>query len=131
MKILTLKDRIKITIDGVEFYVSPLSREAKRELAGCRFVEAGEEKMDLYQANSVLLKYGLKDVKGLTDYEDNPYELEFDGDVLKGDCISDILNIPFKDKLLAASWSVSNGSHEDFNLDGVALEVVQKKKPES
>ena len=131
MKILTLKDRVKITVDDVNFYVAPLSREAKRELAGCRFVEAGEDKMDLYQANTILLKYGLKDIDGLKDYHGDDYKLEFDGETLSDDCISDILNIPVKDKLLAAAWSVSNGGHEEFNLDGVALEVVQKKKPES
>lgn len=131
MKILTLKDRVKVSVDGVTFYVSPLSREAKRQLAGCRFVESGEEKMNLYEANTILLKYGLKDVEGLKDYHGDNYKLEFDNEKLTEECVSDILNLPVKDSLLAAAWSVSNGSHEEFNLDGVALEVVQKKKPES
>lgn len=131
MKILTLKDRVKVTVDEIVFYIAPLGREAKRELAGCRFTESGEDKMDLFKANSILLKYGLKDVEGLKTYSGDDYKLEFDGDVLSDDSIGDMFNLPVKDKLLAASWSISNGAHEEFNLDGVALEVVQKKKPES
>lgn len=131
MKILRVTDQVKISIDGVNFYVSPLTRNQKRELGNCRFVEAGEDKINLLEANTILLRYGLKKVEGLESYDGDEYELSFNGDSLSEESIDDLLGLPVKEKLCAASWSIVNGEFETFKMDGVALEVVSKKKPES
>lgn len=131
MKILRLKDRVKIKIGDVEFIVAPLSREQKRELGACRTMVNGEQQLDILEANSILLKYGLKGVKGVKDYSGNDYKLEFDGDNLSEDSISDILNMSVKDKLTASAWNVVNGMDDKLDLEGVSLEVIPCAVPDS
>lgn len=131
MQILRATDRVKVKIQDVEFHIAPLTREAKRQLAACRFIESGEEKLDLLEANTILLKYGLKNVIGLQDYHGDDYQLEFDGDVLSDQCVTEVLSLDCKEKLTASGWSIVNGGWQSFDLDGVELGVIKQGEPDS
>lgn len=125
-KILRLKDRIAITISDIKFTVAPISAVHKKEIAGCTTMKGGKETFDLFTAQMLYIKYGLKSVDGLTGYDDEPYKLEFDGDYLSDDCVSEIMSIDCSSKFLEAAWSVFNGiSGED--IEGAKIEVEPGK----
>lgn len=132
-RILRMSDRLKITCGDVEFVVAPLSFGHKREIGSCTKVVNGEEQVDLAEAQYLLLKYGLKDVKGLKDYSGEEYKLEFDGDYLTEDCISELYNCEEKSKFMIAAWQCMNSIPEKIvdpstnkQLKGVKLEVMSR-----
>lgn len=133
-RILRMKDRIKIKIGEIEFYIAPLSYLHKQEIANCTRSKGGEELFDFLKAQSLHIKYGLKDVKGLKTYDGKNYELEFEGDCLSDSCVDEILGIECNDQLSLAAWSILNGYDEsrfDKNkqqLEGIEIEVVSEGK---
>jgi len=132
-KILRLKDRLKLKIDDVTFKLAPLSHLQKQELAGCTKMQNGEEIFDLTRAQALYIKYSLKDIDGVEDYSGEKYELEFDGDVLTDDCVSEVFNLEQREKLNIAAWQLVQGVQELKDpvtgkpLEGVDLEVESGK----
>lgn len=128
-----MKDRISFKIGSVSFILSPLSYLQKQELSDCTRMVAGEQHFDLVKAQSLYVKYSLKDIKGLKDYNGEDYKLEFDGDFLTDDCVSEILNLEEREKLTNASWQILNGIKplEDpvtgKKLAGVKMEIIAGK----
>ena len=133
-KILRLTDRIKITIEEITFTISPLSHQKKLELANCTKIVDGENVYDLFKAQTLYLKNCLKDIEGVEGFDGEKYELEFDGDELTDDCLSEVLNLEQRHMLTSASWQLLNGYKELLDpitgekLDGVSVEVVSKGK---
>jgi len=129
-KILRLSDRIKLDIGGVIFTLAPLNRFHKLSLSNCTTIKNGEEHYDLSSAQALYIKHAVKNVEGLTGYNDVPYELEFDGDQLTEDCVSEILSLDQRTKLTTSAWQLLNGIKELTDLEtgekmeGVTLEVV-------
>jgi len=132
-KVLRLKDRIKLKVGKIEFRISPMSYLQKQDLASCTKIVSGQETFDLLKAQSLYIKYSLKEISGVEDYAGEKYELEFENDYLTDDCVSEILNIEESAKLLTASWQVLNGIKEledpitGKKLTGVKMEVVPGK----
>ena len=69
--------------------------------------------------------------------EESPYdeyELEFDGDCLTDDCVSDVFTLPQKNDLVSCAWQILNGipdkilNNNGEPMQGVALEVIGKKR---
>ena len=128
-----MNDRVSLKIGKITFKLAPLNYLQKQELAGCSRLISGEEHFDLLKAQSLYIKYSLKEITGLTCYNNEKYELEFDGDFLTDDCLSEILNIEEREKLTVAAWQLLNGIKELTNpltgkkLAGVKIEVIPGK----
>ena len=133
-KILKMSDRINLAIGGVTFTLAPLNYLQKQELAGCTKMIGGEEHYDLVKAQALYIKYSLKKVAGIEGFDGKEYELEFNGDYLTDDCVSEILNLEIKDKLTTAAWQLLNGVRDLKNpidgepLEGVEMEIVGQGK---
>lgn len=124
-----MTDRINLDIDGVTFVLAPLNYLQKQDLSSCTRIEKGEEQFDLLKSQALYIKYSLKGIKGLTQYDGNDYVLDFEGDNLTDNCVSEILNLEQREKLSTAAWTLLNGIQEitDHNgkaLEGVYLEVI-------
>lgn len=136
IRVLRMSDRIKIKLDELTFYLAPLSNAKKMEISGCTMIKNGEPVYDVGKAQALYVKYSLKKVEGLKDYHGEDYELEFEGDALTDDCVSEIFTIEESPRLMHCAWSVLNGVPDKITddngnpLQGVALEVVKAKKPE-
>lgn len=133
-KILKLSDRLKLKIGEITFTLAPLSFSQKQELASCTKTVKGEDHFDLLKAQVLYLKYGLKNVEGLECYDGSDYALEFEGDVLTDNCVSEIINLEEKEKLTTAAWQLLQGVKElrdpitGEELEGVELKVVSEGK---
>lgn len=133
MKILKMSDRISLKIGEVTFKLAPLNYMKKQELSECTKIIDGNEVYDLLKAQFLYIKYSLKEVLGIESYDGKEYKLEFDGDCLTDDCVSEILNVDQKEKLCIAAWQLLNGIKDlkdpetGKKLTGVKMEVESGK----
>lgn len=118
-----MSDRIHIKIDDITFVIAPLNYLRKQELAECTKLQDGKETFDLLKAQIYYIKYALKEVKGIKNYDGSDYELEFEGDCLTDNCVSEILNLEQREKLNIVAWQQLNGIKELEDVEGVELEV--------
>jgi hypothetical protein len=129
-KIYRRSDRIRIKIDDVTITVAPLSTDQKMEAQDLmlRGRAKGDPKM-LTEGIITLIRYGLKDVDGLVDADDNPYKLEFDGEALKPQCIDDLFNIEMHKKLIMVCSSLAGSIPTEFTDEaGKPIEGVEVLK---
>lgn len=132
-KILRLSDRIKLKIDEVTFTLAPLSKAQKLDLANCTKMQDGNEVFELGKAQFLYVKYALKDIDGVETYGGDPYELDFEGDYLTDDCVTEIFCLEQKEKLTNSAWQILNGIKDLVDpstgepFEGVSLEVKPKK----
>ena len=133
-KILRLSDRLHLKIGDVEFVLAPINYYKKQKLAECTKTIKGEEVFDLLKAQFLYIKYGLKEVNGIDTFDGNAYELDFEGDELTDDCVSEILNLDQREKLTVCAWQLLNGVKEltdpitNEAIEGVELEVKPQGK---
>ena len=124
MKVYSLKDRITVDIDGVSFKLAPLSYKQKIEIQN--MLTTGQESEGTIKA----VQYSLKGVEGLTDSNDNEYELRFDDNGLTEDCLDEILNIETSMKLVTTCVTFINGIPKQIiTPDGKPLEGVKIVNP--
>lgn len=109
IKILRMTDRVKLKIGKVTFFLAPLMNDHKMEMASTVATVSGEKVIDYGQAQHLYLKYALKDLQGVTDYHGEKYELEFEGDYLTDECISEVSNLSQKDELMGVAWQIFQG----------------------
>jgi hypothetical protein len=133
-KILRLTDRIRLTIGDVVFVLAPLSHFQKIDLSNCTTIRNGEDSYDLLAAQALYIKYSVKSIEGLETYDGNKYELEFNGDELTDNCVSEILSLEQKSTLAISAWQLLSGIKDLVDpttgekLEGVELEVVGSGK---
>jgi hypothetical protein len=136
-KILRQTDRIKVSIGKSIFTLAPLTQLQKIEISECTKIEkGGDEVLDIARAQALLVKYSLKDIEGIEDYEGNEYSLEMENDSLTDECVAEIFTLEEKSSFLIAAWQCMNGFPGKITnpatgkpLKGVALEILSKKKP--
>lgn len=132
-KLLKMSDRIKLTVGEIVFTIAPLSYQQKQELADCLRIDGGDEIKAVLASQALYIKYALKDVSGIEDYDGNEYKLRFDGDVLTDDCVSEIMSLEEKANLTSAGWQIINGIRDlkdpvtGKEMKGVKLEYVSGK----
>jgi hypothetical protein len=135
---MRITDRVRISVGKTVFIVGPLSQNQKIELSECtRIDHNGDPVYDLTRAQTLLVKYGLKDIEGVTDGDDEPYKLELVNGVLSDDCVSEIFTLEEKSLYVQAAWQVLNNIPDKLTdpvsgkkLKGVSLARVGKKKAE-
>lgn len=132
-KILRLSDRVKLKIKDVTFYLAPLSNDKKIEISSCTKMQSGEVVFDHARAQHIYLKHSLKDIEGIETYDGEVYKLEFEGDSLTDDCVSEIFSLEQRGDLMSCAWQILNGIPDKLvddngkKMQGVALDVVSKK----
>ena len=134
-KIMRLTDRVKISIGKTVFIIGPLSQNQKIELSECNKIDInGDSVYDLTRAQTLLVKYGLKGIEGVTDYDGSPYKLEITNGVLSDECVSEIFTLEEKSLYIQSAWQCLNTIPDKLSdpvsgkkLKGVALERVSKK----
>lgn len=133
-KILRLSDRVKLKIGEITFTIAPLSYMQKQELGSCTRIVKGEEVFDLLKSQALYIKYALKDIDGVVDYNGEKYELSFEGDILTDDCVSEVMSLEENEKFSSVYWQILNGLKEVVDpvsgekMEGVELKVVSEKK---
>lgn len=91
MKILTLKDRIKLSIKKIEFTLKPLSQLERNSINSHKKSVSGATEDDILMSSFAYIKHAVVGIKGVKTYSGDEYELEFDGDYLTDDCASEIM----------------------------------------
>lgn len=134
-RIYKTTDRVKVKVDDLTFSISPLSYAQKSEIQSKLYKAVNDQDMLAAQDAAVLsIKYAVKSVKGLTDGNDEPYQLEMENNQLTQQCIDDLLNIEQNTKLAAVCTSLVHGISTEIvdpntgeKLEGVSFEVSEKK----
>ena len=92
-------------------------------MSECITTKSGVNRVDMFKTQTLMLKYGVKDIEGVEDYE-----LEFDSNGnLTDECISELLYLDQSISMLSACYEIHNGLPEKLQTEGVELEVVSKK----
>ncbi len=126
MKVLRVTDRISVKENGVEFIVSPLTHGQKMEISDCLKVKAGQETVDYQKTAMLTLKFTIKEVHGLTNYDETPYQLEFKDDYLTDNCVSELMGALAQTQLFPAV-NLALANQFETGLEGVEIGVVAKK----
>ena len=110
---------IRRKLKNVEIALKPLSVEEMLEVFGLM-----SNKLDDIAANMragiLAIRYSLKEVKGLKDYNDDLIELKFDDDGrLDLDCVDLIINCTLSQDLIAVASALIQGAPAIDLVDGV------------
>ena len=108
-KVYRLSDRIRLKVDDIEVVIGPLSIHQKSE------VEAVSSASGLLKATLVAMKYAIKDVKGLVDMNNQPYELKRNEDgSLSDESLDDLFNLEMSFKLSSIALQLINTIPSEF-----------------
>lgn len=128
MKILKTTDKVKLTIPDstISVVISPLSAKQKLEISSKMKMVKGEEIPDYNAQGMLLIKYSLKEVYGISDYEGNDYKLEFElnGDGLTENCVDDVSSILSESNLILPVTLAANKVLS--KIENVKVEVNPK-----
>lgn len=107
-KIYKTTDRLTYKVDDITIKIAPLNMEQKVELS--ELMVAGRQDIKKAMEGTVkVLRYALKEVKGLEDSDGNDFELEFDSGMLTEECAEMLLNIEQSPKMIALCSSFVGG----------------------
>jgi hypothetical protein len=126
MVIYRLTDRIPCKIGELTFWLSPLSHEQKVNLLECKKMEGGQEVVDNVRRARLAMKYGIKEVEGVSCADGTPYRPDMDTDgTLSWAAVDEISELGSLTEIIQAStlmlgkfWEVKIEGVE-FNLKGV------------
>lgn len=130
MKVYRVTDRIPVRIGELTFWVSPLTFEQRSQIGSIARIEAGKEVPDPLKTARALVGQSLKQVDGLFQGDDSPFELEFDDmGALTSDCVEDLLQLDgVSDKLVGiAGRFVRDGIKEVTDIPGVTVDLKAVK----
>ncbi len=131
-KIYRLSDRISIKIEDITLKLAPLSFDQKMEVQGMvREGIAEDDNLKVLKATRTVMKYCIKDLKGVVDGEDNEYILEFDDKgFLELHIVEELLNMEHSMTLAAVCGQMVAGiPKNDFvDQEGKPLNGVSRVK---
>lgn len=134
MRILSMKDRLKLQVGDVTFELKPLSVKEMDEVNSHRRNSGGQVEKDILKENATYLKYAVKGLSGIKDYSGNDYELEFENGHLTEDCISDLFTLKLGADFLHAVQKLKQNDTDmtyfgsDKPIENVKLEVLPRPK---
>ena len=121
-------DRIPIKIKGVTFFIKPLSFGEKSKISSTITVSGGSQTENILDSMRLVLKYSVKDVKGLKYSNGEALQLMFLEDkTLTDDSIDELLSMEITGELNAALFQFLQGIPEKI-LDPVTGEVNENVK---
>lgn len=127
-KIYRTTDRIIVKIEDLTFKLAPLSFSQKTEIHN--HINKGSvdnNTTEILNASRKAVKYCVKDVEGLVDIDDNPYQLEFENEVLTDTCVDELLNMELNQQIITVCAAMSNGTPEEF-VDGEGKPIPGVKR---
>lgn len=127
MRIYKTTDRIPVKIDKLEFKISPLTFQQKANIQSELLKAQGNNPMAIMAAARLAIKYGVKDISGVVDADDQPYALEFDDNgELSEVCVDDLLNLDPSQRLHLVCMSLLQGKPTvPVDADGKPLEGIK------
>jgi hypothetical protein len=129
MKILKTSDIVTIKHDGLEVDFSPLTYGKSLELASLESIEAGEPVLNMAKRTSLLIKYSVKEIRGITDYHGDAVVIKAIGGELDEDCLSDAITALSKSTVIGPISYISTACEMkefegvEFALNGKAVEL--------
>lgn len=129
-------DKISVKIDDITVKVSPLTYLQKIEVQDL-MTKAITEKSMKYAMDGTIkaIKYSLKSINGLTTPDGEDYQLDIEDKQVTDECINDLLNMKYSQKLAAVCASLVHGVGQDIidpqtgnKIDGISFEVSEEKK---
>jgi hypothetical protein len=128
MKILKVGDIVTVKHEGIEVDITPLTHSQKMEIKDCISIQAGKEVIDNYKSTMLSMGYSIKGVRGVFNYDDSPYQLNFIDDAktkLTEDCTSELITAFSTNTIfLAITYVLANKIPE---IEGVEIQVSPKK----
>jgi hypothetical protein len=124
-------DRIPVKIGDIVVQLAPLTIHQKTEVQ--QTLLQSRINGDIREATrgiTLAIQYSLKGISGLVDSDGNPYALKFSNDILEEECVSDLLNMEFHDKLTLVCIGLVKGVPTEFtDENGKPIEGVEVVKP--
>lgn len=125
IKIVRVSDVLPVEIDGVTFFVAPISSEKKAELLQSIEEKGGLTKLNTVSYMKTLLKWSLKRIDGLSDLYDNPYELRFDPDGgVSDECLEELMQLTQTGDAMATMANFAMNLKIDPDRDSVKVQNV-------
>ena len=90
--ILSMKDRVKLTLGDIVLTLKPLTILEQAQVSSHKKMEAGVEVEDVLMSAFAYVKTALKEIEGVK-HNGEDYKLEFEGDYLTDDCVSEIFTL--------------------------------------
>lgn len=130
--ILSMKDRIKLTIGEVEFTLKPLNKMELLEVTSHKTMESGVQVEDLLRSAFAYIKFALKGISGVKMHNGEDYELEFEGDYLTDDCVSEIFSLNMGEGFIHVIQRLKHNEIQEKptyfrtkrEIEGVKLEII-------
>jgi hypothetical protein len=134
-----MKDRLKFKVGKITFDLKPLSILEQNEVSSHKKMKAGKETEDVVMTAFAYVKYAVKGISGVETYGGDSYKLEFDGDYLTDDCVSEIFNLSLGKEFFHAvqnlRYNIVETKMTYFGtkkpLKGVKLEIIPHGGPKS
>lgn len=125
MVIYPLSARIPVKIADVTFWVAPLSWGQKQEILNCKKLSGGVEVDDNIMRTYLTLKFSIKQIDGLKNFDGTDYVLELgpDGNMTEVG-MSDLMQIDQFPKLITTCAELV-GKIRDIDADGVTVDLKQ------
>ena len=124
MKILKTTDRVTIKHNDLEVVFSPLSYGQSLELASMEGIEAGETVVNVAKRTALLIKYSVKEIRGLTDFHGEPIVIKAEKELSEED-LSDAITALSRSPVIGPISYIST-SCDLKPLDGIEFLVNGK-----
>ena len=133
MIIYRKQDKLTIEIEGIEFKLSPLTFNQKSKLQSHMMKAMQGDMEEAMMSVKESLKFCLKDMKGVFYIDENgdqrEYQLQFENGDLSEDCLDEVLNMPFSNKLNSVCSAMLQGIPEKIvDAEGNEIQGIKIKK---
>jgi len=125
MKVLRTTDIVTLKHEELEVDFSPLRYDRSIEIANTTKNEAGNTIVDVTKQTSLMLKYAVKEVRGITDYDNNPITIKAINGELSEDDVSTAISVLVKTPFLAPISFISTSSNFR-EYEGVEIKINGK-----
>ncbi len=131
--ILSMRDRIKLKIGKITLTLKPLNVLEQTEIAKHKEMKSGVETENVMLTSFAYVKFALKGIAGVKMHDGTDYDLEFDGDYLSDDCVSEIFTLNLGAEFFHAIQRLKNNdvsekltylNNSKKPLKGVSLEII-------
>ena len=91
-KIYRTSDKLPVKIQDITFKISPLTFQHRSEIQS-HLSKAQDDFNEASIGSFKAIKYAVKEIDGVENYDGSDYKLEFEDNVLTDDCVNDLLNL--------------------------------------
>lgn len=125
MKILRTTDIVTLKHNEIEVDFSPLRYDRSLEVAEASRIESGNTIVDMAKQTALMVKYSVKEIRGITDFNDNPVQVKSINGELNDDDVSTIITVLSKTPFIAPISYISTSSTPK-NYDGIEIKINGK-----